>query len=75
MSSNVTVLFVSHNTDQIREICNKAILLEHGRLIAKGDVNEVCDYYEKLIDEEYDLEDLPKKLRKRIKQKKQQQQE
>lgn len=75
MSSNVTVLFVSHNTDQIREICNKAILLEHGRLIAKGDVNEVCDYYEKLIDEEYDLEDLPKKLRKRIKQKNQQQQE
>lgn len=75
MSSNVTVLFVSHNTDQIREICNKAILLEHGRLIAKGDVNEVCDYYEKLIDEEYDLEDLPKNIRKRIKQKKQQQQE
>lgn len=72
MKSNVTVLFVSHNTDQIREICNKAILLEHGRLIAKGDVNDVCDYYEKLIEEEYDIEDLPKKMRKKIKQKKQQ---
>lgn len=67
MSSNVTVLFVSHNTDQIREICNKAILLEHGKLIAKGEVNEVCDYYEKLIDEEYDLDELPKRLRKKRK--------
>lgn len=65
MTSNVTVLFVSHNTDQIREICNKAILLEQGKLIAKGEVNEVCDYYEKLIDEEYDLEDLPKRFRKK----------
>lgn len=67
MASDVTVLFVSHNTDQIREICNKAILLEHGKLIAKGEVNEVCDYYEKLIDEEYDIDDLPKSLRKKIK--------
>ncbi len=72
MASNVTVLFVSHNTDQIREICNKAILLEHGKLIANGEVNEVCDYYEKLIDEEYDIEDLPKRLRKKRIQKKRQ---
>ena len=69
IASDVTVLFVSHNTDQIREICNKAILLEHGKLIAKGEVNEVCDYYEKLIDEEYDIDDLPKSLRKKIKRK------
>lgn len=72
MASNVTVLFVSHNTDQIREICNKAILLEHGKLIANGEVNEICDYYEKLIDEEYDIEDLPKRLRKKRIQKKRQ---
>ena len=49
-------------------------MLEHGRLIAQGEVNEVCDYYEKLIEEEYDIQDLPKKLRKKIKQKKQQSQ-
>ena len=54
MKSNVTVLFVSHNTDQIREICNKAILLEHGKLIAKGEVNEVCDLYENLTEKEND---------------------
>ena len=33
----VTVLFVSHSTDQVLRMCNKGILLEQGRLIAQGD--------------------------------------
>ncbi len=44
--SGVTVLFVSHNIDQVKAICNKAILLEHGTIIASGDVNEVSAVYE-----------------------------
>ena len=42
----VTVLFVSHNIEQVKAICNKAILLEHGNIIAQGDVNEVADIYD-----------------------------
>ncbi len=42
----VTVLFVSHSIEQVKAICNKAILLEHGNIIASGDVNEVADVYE-----------------------------
>lgn len=42
----VTVLFVSHNIQQVKEICNKAILLEHGKIIAQGYVDEVSDIYE-----------------------------
>ena len=42
----VTVLFVSHNIDQVKAICNKAILLEHGKIIAQGDVEEVAEIYE-----------------------------
>ena len=45
MSGGTTVLFVSHSIEQIRNICSKAIILEHGKLIAQGDVNEVCDTY------------------------------
>lgn len=41
----VTVLFVSHNTEQVRRLCNKAILLEQGQIVAFGEVNEVCDIY------------------------------
>ena len=45
----VTVLFVSHNTDQVRRLCNKAILLEKGRIIAQGTADEVCAVYDEKI--------------------------
>lgn len=42
----VTVLFVSHNIQQVKAICDTAILLDHGQVIAYGDVNEVAAIYE-----------------------------
>ncbi len=42
----VTVLFVSHSIEQVKAICNKAILLEHGKIIAQGDVESVAAVYE-----------------------------
>lgn len=45
----VTVLFVSHNTQQVLRICNKAILLQEGRIIAKGDAEEVCAIYDEKV--------------------------
>ena len=46
MGGGTTVLFVSHSLPQIREMCNKAIWLEHGRMKLCGDVQKVCDAYE-----------------------------
>ena len=45
----VTVLFVSHNTAQVRSLCNTAILLDKGRVIAQGGADEVCDVYDKMV--------------------------
>ena len=45
----ITVLFVSHSTQQVLNICNKAIILEKGKLIAQGDAKEICAQYEKMI--------------------------
>ena len=45
----VTVLFVSHSTDQVRRLCNKAIIHKKGEINASGDVNEVCDKYDELV--------------------------
>jgi len=45
----VTVLFVSHNTAQVRSLCNKAILLDKGRIIAQGEADEVCDTYDAMV--------------------------
>lgn len=47
--SKVTVLFVSHSIAQVKRLCNKAILLEHGNLIAAGDINDVAKIYEEKI--------------------------
>jgi len=44
----VTVLFVSHNEQQVKQICNKAILLEHGKLTASGTVDQVFNQYKKV---------------------------
>ena len=47
----VTVLFVSHNTEQVRRLCNKAILIDKGRLIASGTADEVCDIYDEKVNQ------------------------
>lgn len=47
--SGVTVLFVSHSIDQVKAICDKAILLEKGRIIAQGTTEEVIPVYEEKI--------------------------
>lgn len=47
--SGVTVLFVSHSLEQVQRICNKAMILEKGKLVAYGDINEVSEKYKKMI--------------------------
>ena len=40
-----TVLFVSHNMSAVTRLCSRAILLEHGRLVAAGPTSAiVADY-------------------------------
>ena len=48
--SGVTVLFVSHSLAQVKRICNKAMILEKGKLIAYGDIDEISEQYERMID-------------------------
>ncbi|MDL2271165.1 ABC transporter ATP-binding protein, partial [Methanobrevibacter sp. OttesenSCG-928-I08] len=42
MGSGTTVLLVSHSTAKIRELCNRVIWLDKGKLIMDGDVDYVC---------------------------------
>lgn len=46
MSGGTTVLFVSHSLEQIREMCDRVIWLEHGQVKAIGATKEICDAYE-----------------------------
>lgn len=46
--SGVTVLFVSHSLAQVKRICNKAMILEKGKLIAYGDIDTISEKYEQM---------------------------
>jgi ABC-type polysaccharide/polyol phosphate transport system ATPase subunit len=43
--SGKTILFVSHSMQQIVEQCDRAVLLEHGAVLADGDPAEVIEVY------------------------------
>lgn len=49
MDKGITVLFVSHNLDQVKRICNKAMILEKGRMKCYGDIDEVVPVYKEMI--------------------------
>lgn len=40
-----TVLFVSHNMAAVRNLCGRGTLLENGKNIYSGEINEVVDHY------------------------------
>ena len=46
MSGGTTVLFVSHNIEQIRKICGKCVWLEHGIVKQVGLCTDICDIFE-----------------------------
>lgn len=45
---DVSVLFVSHSLEQVKRLCNKAMILDRGKLIAFGDIDEVAPIYEEM---------------------------
>lgn len=44
---NTTIVLVSHSTSDIRELCDRVLWLDHGKLIGQGAPNEVIPQYEK----------------------------
>ena len=48
MGGGTTVLFVSHGLEQIRELCDHVLWLDHGAVKMYGDTQPVCDAYEGL---------------------------
>ncbi len=49
-----TIILVSHGMSAIREYCNKAILIENGRIAAQGSSEEVADEYNRLFNKPKD---------------------
>lgn len=45
INSGATVVFVSHSVEQVKQICKKALWLEHGNVVKFGPAEEVCAEY------------------------------
>lgn len=45
ISQNVTVIFVSHSKNGVKEICKRAIYLKKGEVVFDGDVDEALKVY------------------------------
>lgn len=50
MRNGTTLLYVSHNLGAIRRQCQKAMWLDHGRIVMTGDSDVVCDAFEAEMD-------------------------
>ena len=46
LSGGETILLVSHQAELINRLCNRAIWIEHGKLIMDGPSAEVIQQYE-----------------------------
>ena len=49
MGGGTTVLFVSHSIPQIRDMCDRVVWLDHGKVKMIGNAEEVCDAYENKV--------------------------
>jgi lipopolysaccharide transport system ATP-binding protein len=47
--AGTTLLIVSHDKSAIQSVCNRAILLDAGRLAKEGDPEEIMDFYNAMI--------------------------
>jgi ABC-type polysaccharide/polyol phosphate transport system ATPase subunit len=44
-----SIIFVSHDMNAVKTICDSAILLDHGHIISSGDPKDIIDYYHGII--------------------------
>ena len=49
--SKKTIIFVSHGMNAIRDYCNRAILIEDGKVAYEGSADEIADRYMELFDD------------------------
>lgn len=45
LGDGTTLLFVSHDEEQVKELCTKCAWLDHGKLMAFGDTEDVYEQY------------------------------
>ncbi len=60
LSNGVTGILVSHSVQQVRDLCNKCLWLDHGKQIAFGPTYDICNAYSSYIFSAPEKKRLPK---------------
>ncbi len=52
LSGGTTLLYVSHNIDSVKKLCDHAIWINRGKTMMSGEVNAVCDAYMESLEQD-----------------------
>jgi ABC-type polysaccharide/polyol phosphate transport system ATPase subunit len=56
IAEGCTIIFVSHDTNSVKRLCQTGVLLERGELLFQGSPNDVVNIYTKLITSPHGVE-------------------
>lgn len=45
IKGGTTVLYVSHSLNSIKELCDKVVWIEHGKMVKMGETKKICEEY------------------------------
>jgi lipopolysaccharide transport system ATP-binding protein len=62
--SGGSIVFVSHDMNAIKTLCDSAIMLDHGRVIDSGEPKEVVDFYQNMILKKTHQGNVPVQIKK-----------
>lgn len=54
----VAIIFVSHDTEAVKRLCNLAYILERGRFIASGQADTIANWYLAFVAANYQIEKM-----------------
>lgn len=56
LSGGTTLLFVSHNIDDVKRLCDHTLWLDHGSVLMSGDTETICNAYTTREDKVYSFD-------------------
>jgi len=60
-----SIVFVSHDMNAVKTLCDSAIMLDHGRVIDSGEPKDVVDFYQNMILKKMHQGDVPAEVQAR----------
>jgi lipopolysaccharide transport system ATP-binding protein len=54
-----SIVFVSHDMNAVRTLCDKAVMIDHGKMIDSGEPKDVVDFYQNMVLKKMHQGDVP----------------